>query len=281
MQQNIFINYRRQSDSGMAGRIYDSLSRALPGVSIFMDVDKLTPGDDFEVALQKNLDSCKVLLAVIGPDWVKLADSTGQRRIDDPADFVRKEISVALAKGIRVIPVLIGGAEMPVADALTSDLKPLAKRQAMEIRHQHFGADVDAVAKAIISTVPGARGSRGRFAGIAVAAGLAVVLAGGFLFFPGIVKQETSSGCKPGFVWRKAQPLDHICVTRDERAAVAVQNANAADKRQPGGGQFGPNTCLVGFVWRDAFKGDEICVTPPERDLANKQNFDQAQNASK
>ena len=55
MQESVFINYRRQSDSGIAGRIDDSLSRALPGASIFMDVDKLSPGDDFEVGLPEEL----------------------------------------------------------------------------------------------------------------------------------------------------------------------------------------------------------------------------------
>ena len=47
---------------------------------------------------------------------------------------------------MRIIPVLIGGAQMPEAGTLPSELKPLAKRQAIEIRHEHFSADVDAVA---------------------------------------------------------------------------------------------------------------------------------------
>ncbi|BCG04861.1 hypothetical protein PPGU19_094290 (plasmid) [Paraburkholderia sp. PGU19] len=68
MPESIFIDYRRQTESGVAGRIYDSLSRDLPGISIFMDVDKLKPGDDFEQGLEKSLASCKVLLAVVGPE---------------------------------------------------------------------------------------------------------------------------------------------------------------------------------------------------------------------
>lgn len=56
---DIFINYRRQTDSGVAGRVYDNLSRALPGASIFMDVDKLNPGDDFEAALTRTLSGTK------------------------------------------------------------------------------------------------------------------------------------------------------------------------------------------------------------------------------
>ena len=55
MADNVFINYRRQTESGVAGRISDSLSRELPGISIFMDVDKLSPGEDFEQGLERSL----------------------------------------------------------------------------------------------------------------------------------------------------------------------------------------------------------------------------------
>jgi hypothetical protein len=182
MQGNVFVNYRRQADSGIAGRIYDSLNRALPGVSIFMDVDKLNPGDDFEDALEKTLTSCVVLLAIIGPQWAIMVDQSGQRRLDNANDFVRKELRAALDKGVRVIPVLIGGAQMPDASALPADLKALAKHQAMEIRHERFRADVDALAQAIAATTPGARGRRWRTAAIAAAAVLVIVAAAGSLY---------------------------------------------------------------------------------------------------
>lgn len=183
MQENVFINYRRQTDSGIAGRIYDSLSRALPGVSIFMDVDKLSPGEDFEVGLQKNLESCKVLLAIIGPQWATMVDSRGQRRLDNPDDFVRKEIGTALAKNVRVIPVLIGDAEIPDVASLPPDLKPLAKRQAMEIRHERFNDDVDALAQAIASIAPGARRTRWPVKAMATAVVFVLIVAGGMLYW--------------------------------------------------------------------------------------------------
>jgi hypothetical protein len=182
MSENIFVNYRRQSDSGMAGRIYDSLSLSLPGASIFMDVDKLNPGDDFEMALERSLAGCKVLLAIMGPQWATIIDPNGQRRLDDPSDFVRKEISVALGKGVRVIPVLIGGAQMPEARSLPDDLKALVRRQAIEIRHEHFKADVDALAQAIAAATPSARGRRRRLAAILGATALVVVATAGLLY---------------------------------------------------------------------------------------------------
>jgi TIR domain len=191
MQENIFINYRRQTDSGIAGRIYDSLSRALPGASVFMDVDKLSPGDDFEVGLQKSLASCKVLLAIIGPQWGTITDQSGQRRLDKADDFVRKELSTALTNSVRVIPVLIGGAQMPEAGTLPSELKPLAKRQAVEIRHEHFSADVDALAQAIAATTPGARHSRWRTKAMAATLALAIAAVGGMFYLKSRVGEQS------------------------------------------------------------------------------------------
>jgi hypothetical protein len=189
MQGNVFVNYRRQTDSGIAGRIYDSLTQALPGESIFMDVDKLNPGDDFEDALEKTLAECAVFLAIIGPQWATTVSPNGQRRLDDPDDFVRKELRTALAKQVRVIPVLVGGAVMPDAGVLPLELKALAKHQAMEIRHERFRADVETLAQAIAAIAPGARGWSGRARGwrrqsavIAAVAALVILAGAGLLY---------------------------------------------------------------------------------------------------
>lgn len=179
MQKNIFINYRRQTDAGIAGRVYDSLSLVLPGVSIFMDVDKLSPGDDFEKKLDETLASCDVLLAIIGPTWASILDNSGKTRIHNVDDYVRKELRSALGKDVRVIPILVGGAEMPNAAELPSDLAALSKRQAMEIRHERFKADVDALAQAIAPFTSTMRNQRWPVVAIAAASIIAVGAAGG------------------------------------------------------------------------------------------------------
>jgi hypothetical protein len=56
---------------------------------------------------------CQVLLAVIGPTWLTVTDERGRRRLDDPDDIVRLEIEAALAREVRVIPILVEGAVMP------------------------------------------------------------------------------------------------------------------------------------------------------------------------
>lgn len=181
MADNVFINYRRQTESGVAGRISDSLTRELPGISIFMDVDKLSPGEDFEQGLERSLANCKVLLAVIGPEWLGMKNSAGKRRLDDPKDFVRRELGTALAKNVRIIPLLVNGASMPDASELPSDIKGLAKLQAMELRHERYKADERDLAQAIAVIAPGARARTRKYAKLGVAAlALAAVLCGAY-----------------------------------------------------------------------------------------------------
>src|SRR5262249_1919450 len=84
-----------------------------------------------------------VLLAVIGPNWLDVRDEHGNRRLDDPNDFVRIEIAAALQRSIPVIPVLLEGARIPKAIELPEDLKELALRNGMEIRHASFQDDMD------------------------------------------------------------------------------------------------------------------------------------------
>jgi len=107
-----------------------------------MDIDTIGPGENYVDVIQKTCQSCEVLLAVIGRGWLNAADENGNRRLDDPGDFVRMEIGHVLAKGIRVVPVLVDGAKMPDGKSLPEDLKQLALRNAWEINDKNFHHDV-------------------------------------------------------------------------------------------------------------------------------------------
>lgn len=146
----IFISYRREDSAGWTGRLAEHLKERFGEQSIFMDLDGITPGLDFTVALHEALASCDVLLAVIGPEWVTALDKTGNRRIDNPDDWVRIEIAAALKRNIRVIPVLVGGAEVLTQDQLPDDLDPLAHRQAYELTDRRWQFDIEQ----LISTFP-------------------------------------------------------------------------------------------------------------------------------
>ncbi|WP_048709319.1 LCCL domain-containing protein [Microvirga massiliensis] len=145
MAGKIFINYRRDDSTGTAGRMHDRLAEAFGRKNLFMDVDHIPAGVDFVEYLRAQLAACDVFLAVIGPNWLQAKDDSGNLRLHDPNDFVAIEIAAALARNIRVIPVLIDGARMPAASELPESLKPLVRRQAVELRHTHFGRDAEAL----------------------------------------------------------------------------------------------------------------------------------------
>ena len=129
----------------MAGRLHDRLAHTFGRDNLFMDVDHIPAGTDFVAHLNSQVAECDVVLVVIGPNWLGVKDESGGRRLDNPDDFVAIEIAAALARNIRVIPVLVDGARMPKASELPDSLKPLARRQAVDVRHAHFGHDAEAL----------------------------------------------------------------------------------------------------------------------------------------
>lgn len=141
--KGIFISYRRQDSQSAAGRLADHLRENMRGVPIFRDVETIEPGVDFVEAIDRALQSCGILLAVIGPRWVGMPDAAGKRRLDDANDYTRLEIATALQReGVRVIPVLVEGAQMPGSDELPDDLKLLARRNAIELTDKRWEYDV-------------------------------------------------------------------------------------------------------------------------------------------
>jgi hypothetical protein len=144
----VFINYRRDDGSGWAGRLSRDLRASLGDDDVFEDIAAIEPGIDFTEAIEKKLASVDVLLAVIGPRWLAAADKkTGKRRLDDPDDLVRREIATALLRGIRVVPVLVGGAALPSAEELPEDLKGLIRRNACELSDSRWDYDVQQLAQ--------------------------------------------------------------------------------------------------------------------------------------
>ena len=155
MAGKVFINYRRDEAAGVAGRLYDLLSKEFDEQNVFMDVDSIQPGLDYIEQLDDQVANCGILLAVIGPRWVGATDATGQRRLDKPDDFVRVEIASALKRDIPVIPVLLDGARLPQESELPEDLKALTRRQAVELRHSHFAADSEVIVRSVRKVLPG------------------------------------------------------------------------------------------------------------------------------
>jgi formylglycine-generating enzyme required for sulfatase activity len=136
---DIFVCYRREDAQWSAGRINDKLAHAFGYDRVFFDTVTIQPGEDFVEVLGAKVGACRVLLAVIGPNWLDILD----RRRGDDNDFVRIEIAEALRRKVRVVPVLIDGARPPPTERLPAEFKTLSRRQAVQVRADTFHADVN------------------------------------------------------------------------------------------------------------------------------------------
>jgi hypothetical protein len=157
----IFISYRRSDSAGYAGRLADDLAEHLDGQAIFRDIEAIEPGVDFVHALEKAVASCSVMLVLIGPTWTDARTVDGQRRLHRPTDVVRMEIEAALARDIRVIPVLVGDAHMPDAADLPDSMAALVRRHAYAISDQRWRYDIEQLL-AILVRIPGVAALRAR-----------------------------------------------------------------------------------------------------------------------
>ena len=144
----IFISYRRDDGAGYARAVCDELARHFGAERVFMDVDDIGAGLAFDDAIRQAVGASRVLLVVMGKRW------QGERagaasRINDAGDFVRLEVAAALAAGLRVIPLLIDGATMPTEAQLPDELRPLVRRNALEIDNTRFATDIERLVAAL------------------------------------------------------------------------------------------------------------------------------------
>lgn len=140
--RSIFISYRRDDTAGYAGRLHEVLAGHFGDTSVFRDIDAIQPGTDFVRSIEAAVARSGAVIVLMGRDWVTITDQQGGRRLDDPTDFVRLEIALALEHGIDVIPVLVEGAQPPSPASLPGPLAPLARLQAIEITEQRWKYDV-------------------------------------------------------------------------------------------------------------------------------------------
>jgi hypothetical protein len=210
----IFISYRRDDTSGYAGRLFDILSTRFGREHTYMDLDTIKGGDNFVAVIEDKVRQCDVLLALIGERWVTITGEDGTtRRLDMPGDFVRLEIAKALARKVRVIPVLVGGASMPHEADLPDDLRPLALHQAMDLRDAHFHADTDLLIDLLDRTVPGLS-DRPKLLRLKYAAGAALAIAA--LLGGAVLYRQTRADTRPAanpVVLTPAAPVANVAGT--------------------------------------------------------------------
>src|SRR5437899_340150 len=128
----IAISYRREDSLPFAGRLYDRLQSEFGRNNVFMDFDSIPYGVDFREHIKQIIGQSKVLVAIIGPNWLGRRKHRG-RRIDDPSDFVRLEIAYALERKLPIIPILVSNTQMPRSEELPTDIEALAFRNGLSL----------------------------------------------------------------------------------------------------------------------------------------------------
>src|SRR5437764_13622229 len=149
----IAISYRREDYLTNSGRLYHQLHAKFGKENVFMNFDSIPPGMDFREQIKQMIERSKLVIAIIGPQWLG-EQPDASRRIDNPADFVRLEIAYALEGGIPVIPLLINTTQMPKPEMLPADIQELAFRHALPLDsgmdfHSHTDRLITGIHKAM------------------------------------------------------------------------------------------------------------------------------------
>jgi hypothetical protein len=140
----VFISYRRDDALDIAGRIRDWLikTQRIPRDDVFMDVTTILPGADFLQVIEQAIDKCRAMIIVISPSWLA--------QVNDPdVSYVRAEAETAVRHNLLIIPVLVGGAQMPTADQLPESLRPLTRRNIRALRSADFDYDMEWVRRGL------------------------------------------------------------------------------------------------------------------------------------
>lgn len=138
----ILLSYRRDDAAAHARRLRDALEQRFGYENVLLGGQILGGGAN-EEAITRTVGAVDVVVAVIGPRWLG-QDEYGNRRIDDPHDYVRVELAAALTRRRLVVPVLVAGATMPDEDALPDVLRPLCLRdRPVSIRDEAWDLDAE------------------------------------------------------------------------------------------------------------------------------------------
>jgi formylglycine-generating enzyme required for sulfatase activity len=260
----IFICYRREDSQAWAGRLYDTLRGVFGRNQVFRDIDTLEPGADYTDAIERWLAESDVMLVVIGPRWLTAAGRNGERRLDDPADLTRLEAATALRRGLRVVPVLVGGAAMPAENELPEELRGLARRHSHELNERRWDFDQEQLVRAIRGVLRAADRSRRGPARrrIAVVVGLVtIILVGGAtvyqasnsIFSSFLTLQQRLAAAWPSDP--PDEPPSPAAQSRPPGELAQVEPSKAAPDGQPSHKPGGP--------FRDCAECPEMVVVPP------------------
>lgn len=288
LMSKIFLSYRRSDSADVAGRIFDHLRQNFRKDDLFKDVDSIPPGEDFRTFIGEKIKACDVVIVIIGRGWLTATDRGGIRRLDEAGDYVRLEIEAALERTIPIIPVLVGGAEMPSSELLPVPLQPLAFRNAVSVRPDpDFNNDIARLVRSLRNIVKkdsllNQARKLGRFRNLMVA----VLLIGALLLLLPIVKKFsriTESGAQNGVAQRTAQNNEQPGASGDVSATAGpiitdarnglmwTKSDNGVDINWAGAVKYCQDLSLGGYDdWQLPYKNELAATTDLDLSEVNR-----------
>jgi hypothetical protein len=138
-QPHVFISYRRQDTGQVVSRLLQDLAAAIGENRIFYDRENLQGGDRWKERLKEEISRCSAFLALIGKGWLRASnEESGQRRLDEPEDWVRSELELALETSrsteLLIVPLLVDDAKMPKRLYLPKSIQGILDHQALPLR---------------------------------------------------------------------------------------------------------------------------------------------------
>ncbi len=139
----IFVSYRRNDRPGFAARLSDHLESRFGDENVFRDREGIDSGEDFDRVLENALRESKVVVVLIGPNWL-YEDGTGEKpsRLFDEGDWVRREIEIAIQLDKEIIPVLLDGVQIPRAAQVPESMERFCKKQIHKLDDERWSYDV-------------------------------------------------------------------------------------------------------------------------------------------
>lgn len=134
----VFISYRRK-DSNFAHRLYEKLCERLHDrdeVFVDLNINK----DDFVRALTDEVKACDVFVLVVTPNTFDPV------RIQQPDDWIRKEVGMALKLHKPVALAIWEGTSLPTPASLPPELQPITRKQGITFHASYFKAAMEKLA---------------------------------------------------------------------------------------------------------------------------------------
>ena len=150
---SVFVSYRRDDSQGFAGRLADDLEALLGPDRVFRDVE-IPVGSDFSDVLRRAVAASDILLVVIGRHWAAVSQHGYDSRLFEPNDWVRTEIEEAFSQDKIIVPVLVGGAQLPAQESLPPSIARLTRLQCAVLTDRRWKADLEELCERLQSLCP-------------------------------------------------------------------------------------------------------------------------------